>query len=243
MRPLWLALLLGLGLFTLARTGAAFDVPPIQGHITDTAGALTPEERAELEQRLTRYMDASGVEIAVFVAGSLQGETIEDVAYATFNAWKIGRAKLDNGVLLVIAPRERRIRIETGKGVGGQLTDLQASDIIDHRIAPQLRAGRTHDAIADGVDAIAAALGSPGAPPPRASPLPKGYVIGFVVFLVIVLALLRRFVGGPFFWWGGGGGGGFGGGRGGGGFGGGGSGGGYSGGGGSSGGGGASGSF
>jgi uncharacterized protein len=218
---------------------AALVVPPIQGHITDSAGVLSPDERADLEQRLTHYMDASGIEIAVFVPQSLDGETIEDVAYKTFNTWKVGREKLDNGALLVIAPREHRIRIETGKGVGGQLTDLQASDIIEQRIAPQLRARRYHDAIRDGVDAIALALGSKAAPAPSKPPGPA-YVGMFVVVFVIGLLLLRVLRRSRWFFWGGPGGGGAGGRGFGGGFSG---GGGYSGGGGRSGGGGASGSW
>jgi uncharacterized protein len=210
---------------------ASFLVPPIEGHVTDTARVLKQEERADLELRLAEYMSRSGVEIAVFVVGSLQGESIEDVAYKTFNTWRVGRAGLDNGVLLVIAPKERRVRIETGKGVGGQLTDLQASDIIEHRIAPQLREGRYRDAIADGTEAIAAALGSQPTPEPGVQPV-AAFVGGLVVLVLISIALRRGRFARPLFWRGGGGrGGGFGGG------------GGYSGGGGRSGGGGASGSW
>ncbi len=248
MRAAWLLafafLLLGVSAARAARA-----VPPIEGHVTDTARVLAPSERADLEQQLERDMERSGAEIAVFVVDSLEGETIEDVAYRTFNAWKIGRDKLDDGVLLVIAPRERQVRIETGKGIGGRLTDLQASDIIERRIVPALRVGRYHDAIADGTDAIAAAIGGAGAPMP---------LVRWDLASATALAmLLIFFVGGVFFrgrlaawfcWWGGGGwpgGGGFFGGdsrRGGGSFfGGGRGGGGYSGGGGRSGGGGASG--
>jgi uncharacterized protein len=237
MRALWLGLIaLAVLLASPATARGAFVVPPIEGHVTDPAGVLTPEERADLEQRLAAHMARSGAEIAVFLVGSLQGETIEDVAYRTFNTWRIGREKLDNGVLLVIAPKERRLRIETGKGIGGQLTDLQASDIIEQRIVPELRAGRTHDAVAAGVDAIAAALASPSRPPET---IPPTFLMGALVLLLILAFVLRRFfflV--PWFWWGGRGGGG-----GGGGFFGGGGGGGYSGGGGRSGGGGASGGW
>jgi len=234
MRPFWLAALSCLALL-LAAPGAraAFVVPPIQGHVTDTAGILSSDERADLEQRLTRWMDQDGVEIGVFVAGSLEGETIEDVAYKTFNSWRIGREKLDNGVLLVIAPKEHRARIETGKGIGGELTDLQASDIIQTRIAPRLREGHYHDAIADGTDAIAVALGSTQAPAAQKMPTYAPFAfIGILVLFVLLRFLFFR--GRPFFFWGGPGGG-FGGGGGGGG--------GFSGGGGRSGGGGASGSW
>jgi len=235
MRPVWLAALACIALL-LAAPGAraAFVVPPIQGHVTDTAGVLSPGDRADLEQRLTQWMDRKGVEIGVFVVGSLEGETIEDVAYKTFNSWRIGRDKLDNGVLLVIAAKEHRIRIETGKGIGGELTDLQASDIIQSRIAPRLREGRFHDAIADGSDAIAAALGSTQTPAEQPAPTYVPYVV--IAFFVLFVLLRLFLVGGrPFFFWGGGGGGG--------GFRGGGGGGGYSGGGGRSGGGGASGGW
>jgi uncharacterized protein len=232
MRALWLAAIFGLAiLFVGGYAHAAFVVPPIQGHVTDTAGVLSPEERAGLEQRLSQLMDQSGREIAVFVPGSLQGDTVEDVAYNTFNAWRIGREKLDNGVLLVIAPKERRIRIETGKGVGGQLTDLQASDIIEHRIAPQLREGHYRAAIDAGIDGIAAALEATKAAPVRSEPPAAFVTIGTILVLIVIVLFRLRFGSGIFFWggrgggWGGGGGGG------------------YSGGGGRSGGGGASGGF
>lgn len=234
MRPGWLAALACLALL-LGAPGAraAFAVPAIEGHVTDAAHVLSFAERADLEQRLTRSMDQRGVEIAVFVAGSLGGETIEDVAYETFNSWRVGRDKLDNGVLLVIAPQERRVRIETGKGIGGQLTDLQASDIIDNRIAPRLREGRYHDAIADGCDAIAEILASSQSP---AQKMPKYAPFAFIALLILfVLVRLVFFRGRRVFFWGGPGGGGFGSGGGGGG--------GYSGGGGRSGGGGASGGW
>jgi uncharacterized protein len=237
MRAAWVALVTCLALLLGASSAlAGLVVPPIQGHITDSAGVLKPEERAELEQRLAEHMARSGAEIAVFVAASLEGQSIEDVAYTTFNTWRVGRASLDNGVLLVIAPRERRVRIETGKGVGGQLTDLQASDIIEHRIVPRLRDGRYRDAIADGTDAIAEALGSQPTSGPSVY-APPAYVSILVVIGVIVIVLLRLYLGGPFFWWTGGGGRGRGTWKGGGG------GGGYSGGGGRSGGGGASGGW
>jgi uncharacterized protein len=242
MRPVWLTALACFALLLGASSArAAFVVPPIQGHVTDTAGVLSPDEHADLEQRLAQWMVEKGVEIGVFVVGSMEGETIEDVAYKTFNAWRIGRERLDNGVLLVIAPKEHGIRIETGKGIGGELTDLQASDIIQNRIAPQLRAGRYHDAIRDGTDGIAAALGSTQTPTGPAAQGVPSYGVFLMIAVFVLLALLRLFFfrGRSFLFWGGPGGGFGGGGGGGGGEGG----GGYSGGGGRSGGGGASGGW
>ncbi|MGA7120035.1 MAG: TPM domain-containing protein, partial [Polyangiaceae bacterium] len=212
MRSLLLAAIAALAIL-FASAGAVastFVVPPIQGHVTDTAGVLSPEDRAALEQRLTRTMDESGREIAVFVVGSLQGETIEDVAYQTFNTWRVGRDKLDNGVLLVIAPQERRIRIETGKGVGGQLTDLQASDIIEHRIAPKLREGSYRGAIGAGIDGIMEALDAVPGQSQHLDPPMTFLTIGAVLVFIVIVLIRLRFGSGIFFWGGGGRGGGLG---------------------------------
>ncbi len=193
MRAVWLASI-ACFVFFFAAPGAeaAFKVPPIEGHLTDAAGLLSPEQQSEIEQRLSLAMDQSGVEVAVFIVDSLQGETIEDVAYQTFNTWKIGRDKLDNGVLLVIAPKERRIRIETGKGIGGEMTDLQASDIIEHRIAPRLREGMVQAAIDSGIEGIVATLGAPRAQPSPAQS-PHG-LFGMAALAILLLLFVLRVV-------------------------------------------------
>jgi uncharacterized protein len=138
---------------------ARYVPPPIRGHVTDEAGKLTATQRALLDEKLEVYRLCSTNEIAVLVAESLRGESIEDVAYATFNTWEIGAAGHDNGVLLVVAPRERKIRIETGKGVGGQLTDIESSEIIEKEIAPRLKVDAFFSAIDAGTTAIGEALG------------------------------------------------------------------------------------
>src|SRR5882757_1158639 len=128
-----------LAFFLVAQIASAFKPPPLEGHVTDTAGKLTAVDKKAINTRLAAYRVKSTNEIAVFIARSLEGETIDDVAYATFNAWKLGKRGKDNGVLLVIAPAERRVRIETGKGIGDKLTDLQANDIIRQHISPHLK--------------------------------------------------------------------------------------------------------
>lgn len=138
---------------------ARYVPPPIRGHVTDEAGKLTATQRALLDEKLEVYRLCSTNEIAVLVAESLRGESIEDVAYATFNTWEIGAAGHDNGVLLVIAPRERKIRIETGKGLGGQLTDIESSEIIEKEIAPRLKVDAFFSAMDAGTTAIGRALG------------------------------------------------------------------------------------
>jgi uncharacterized protein len=239
------ALLAALLVALVASPARAYQPPPIQGHVTDLSGKLSAEDDAYLEGRLD-VSRTGAAEIAVLVLPSLGDETIEDVAYATFNGWGIGRKGADNGVLLVIATGERRIRIETGKGAGGALTDLQANEIIRQKIGPEMKQERLREAIDAGGEAIIAAFRGeklPETPPPEdMAPWKKAIIV--VLWLIFFVWFMRR----VFRAAGRGGGAGGGGSRGGGysggsGYSGGGSSGGYSGGGGRSGGGGSSGSY
>lgn len=184
-----------------ARALAAFTPPPLTGHVVDTAGKLSAAEIGRLDQKLAAIRQQTGFEIVAFVAGSLEGETIEDVAYRTFNTWQIGRERLDNGVLLVIAPAERRIRIETGKGVGGALTDLESNDIIRQQITPLLQQDRFYEAIDRGSAAIAGALtegtpeGAPRAPPEAIDPVKVGLSAGAIVLIIILSIISPTFRG------------------------------------------------
>lgn len=161
---------------------AGYAPPAMRDAVTDTSGKLTEAEDRALEERITAYRTRTGNEIAVFVAGSLEGQSIEDVAYETFNTWGIGKKGLDNGVLLVIAPTERETRIETGKGVGDRLTDIDCAIILRERVGPLLKQGRFVEAIESAIDAIEALLD--GEAPPSlpaalvAMPLVRGaYVV------------------------------------------------------------------
>jgi len=260
MKRTWLACLLAfLAIVATIAVGtpavaARFVPPPLEGHVVDGTNTLTGEQRAEIDRKLEDFRQRTGFAIVAFVVPSLEGSTIEDVAYDTFNTWKVGEAGKDNGVLLVIAPNDRRSRIETGKGVGGALTDLESAEILRGYVTPAMRDGDLRRAVDDGTSAIEKALsdelpiGANGTPAERPAPAPSWthWLFIGVILLVGLLALIS-----PTFRWvllgilqglifnrGGGGRGGFSGG----GFGGGG-GGGYSGGGGSSGGGGASDSY
>jgi uncharacterized protein len=225
-------------LLLVAGSARAFNVPKQTDYVTDTAGKMSAAELADLDNRLGDYERKTGNQIFVLVTASLEGETIEDVGYQLIQTWRPGQKGKDNGVVLIIATGERRIRIETGKGVGGDLTDLQSNDIIRRRIAPLMRENRVHDAILAGIDGIARALSGsgttarrPGQGPATAPQapvvLPSWFDLcfwGFVLFVVVRLLLRasrhprrRTYWGGPPFIGGGWGGGGWGGGGGGGG--------------------------
>ena len=228
-------------LLLVAGPAGAFNVPKQTDYVTDTSSALGAAELTDLNNRIGDYERKTGNQIFVLVTPSLEGEPIEDVGYQLIQTWHPGQKGKDDGVVLVIATGERRIRIETGKGVGGDLTDLQSNDIIRRRIAPLMRENRVHDAILAGVDGIAEALSGnataprqPGQGPVGAQQppvvLPHWFDVcfwGFILFVVVMLLLRssrhprrRTYWGGPPFigggWGGGGGGGGWGGGGGGG---------------------------
>ena len=197
------ALIATLALVIVSGTAWAFVPPAHTGLVTDSSGTLREDDRQTLNRKLDAYRRGSGNTVAVLVVGALDGEPIEDVAYDTFRAWGIGKKGGDSGVLLVIAMTDHAIRIETGKGAGGNLTDLQSNDIIRQKIAPRLREGHLREAIADGTDAIEAAMGGASAPlprrttPPAAAPrkLGCGGMVGafvLIVFAVIVWAALAR---------------------------------------------------
>lgn len=125
--------------------------------------------------KLGRYQACSTNEIAVFLPTLLDGNPIEDVAYTTFNRWRLGLAAKDNGVLLVIAEAERKAFIATGKGVGGDLPDIEAFQILRDHVTPNMKGGYVFRAIDEGTTAIGKALGgcamteSVVAPPPSPS--------------------------------------------------------------------------
>ena len=232
---------------------AAANFPALSGRVVDAAHILSPVTTADLERRLADLEQKSGIQLVVATVPSLEGEEIEPYANELFRTWKLGETKKDNGVLLLVAPKERRVRIEVGYGLEGTLTDAVSSVIIANAIAPRFKGGDFNGGVTRGVDDIITALTTDSAewkPKPtdvRAERDPSLFdaLAPFLIFLFIMFILTRvgRRGGGNvvFIPMGTGGGfrGGFGGGYGGG-FGG---GGGFSGGGGSSGGGGASGGW
>jgi uncharacterized protein len=234
---------------------AAANFPPLTGRVVDQAKILSAVTIADLERKLADLEQKSGIQLVVATVPSLGGEEIEPYANELFRAWKLGEAKKNNGVLLLIAPNQRRVRIEVGYGLEGTLTDAVSSIIISNAIAPRFRAGDFNGGVTRGVDDIITALTTDAAewkPKPtdmraehEASLLDT--LAPFLIFLFIMFVISRIGRRGGrgnviFIPMGMGGGGGFGGGFGGG-YGGGGGGGGFSGGGGSSGGGGASGGW
>ena len=138
--------------------GFALDVPPLTGRIVDLAGLLAPTVEASLSAELAMHERRTGNQIAVLTLLSLEGESLEEYSHRVATTWKLGQKGGDNGVLLLVVPRERRLRIEVGYGLEGKLTDAQTSRIIRNTIVPHFKAGDIAGGITEGLKAIVGTL-------------------------------------------------------------------------------------
>ncbi len=211
MRP-FVSLLVFLFAFVLTGSALAYTPPPNTAHVTDAAHKLSESERIAIDRKLEDYRLRTTNEIAVFIPASLEGNTPEEVAFAAGREWKIGVKGKDNGIVLMIAPVERKAHIAVGKGAEGSLTDLQSVDIVHEKVRPHLTPGHEdyRAAVDDATDAIMAALdkASPGGGTiPKAAaraPTTGGAALGLVflllIFLVpiIILIVLIRVIAGAF---------------------------------------------
>jgi uncharacterized protein len=141
-------------------------VPPLRDRLTDLTGTLTAEQKAGLEQSLRAFEDRKGTQIAVLIVPTTQPEAVEQYALRVVEQWKLGRKKVDDGALLLIAKNDRTLRIEVGYGIEGALNDATASRIINDVIAPRLKAGDYSGAVTAGVDQMVRILDGEPLPQP-----------------------------------------------------------------------------
>jgi len=209
----------------------AREVPALSGRVNDLAEVLSPDVERTLEGRLEAYEASTGHQLAVLTVASLDGDPIEDFAIRVVEAWKLGRTEADDGVLLLVAVDDRKMRIEVGYGLEGAIPDLLASRIIREVLTPAFRQGDFDGGISRALDLLQRAAqgeavrlpgrGATGGPAPGISWLPLLFIVLMVVLRVVgggSSALGRRGFRRGGFGYGGFGGGGFGGGGGGGGF-------------------------
>jgi uncharacterized protein len=147
-------------LILLAALGAALALtfPTLTGRVVDQAHIIAADTAASLETKLKELEDKSGIQLVVATVTSLEGQEIEPYANQLFRAWKLGERDKNNGVLLLVAPNERRVRIEVGYGLEGTLTDALSKIIITNAIAPRFKTGDFSGGIARGVDDIITVL-------------------------------------------------------------------------------------
>ncbi|MBD3671618.1 MAG: TPM domain-containing protein, partial [Gammaproteobacteria bacterium] len=170
---------------------AAPTFPELTGRVVDQAGLLSPEAEQALVQRLAGHEQASGNQVVVVTLDSLQGQAIEQFGYQLGRHWGIGQADEDNGVLLIVAPKERKVRIEVGYGLEGRLTDAISHQIIQRQIFPAFKQENYEAGILAGTGAILDALGGDYVAPtqtPRQTADEPG--MGWIFFVALGLAQL-----------------------------------------------------
>ncbi len=168
---------------------AAPNYPTVTGFVVDQAQIIDTNTEARITARLETLEATSTSEIAVATVSSLEGYTIEEYSTGLFSYWGIGKAKQDNGVLLLIAPNEREVRIEVGYGLEGALTDLESSQIIDSILIPAFRAEKYSAGIEEAVNALIQAVeGEYSASSSTYSD--ESNVVGWIMGIIIVLVLL-----------------------------------------------------
>lgn len=171
-------------------------VPPLQARVTDLTGTLSGEQRARLEASLERYERTKGSQIAVLMLPSTQPEAIEQFGIRVAEAWKLGRKGIDDGVIVIVAKADRRMRIEVGYGLEGVIPDAVAKRIVSEQMAPRFQAGDFADGLIAAVDALTRVAAGAGLPAP-AAPGRAGAVSGLggegmLLVAFIVAALLGR---------------------------------------------------
>src|SRR5580692_796663 len=180
-------------------------VPQLTGRVVDQTGTLSSGDVAALTQTLKDLETRKGSQVAVLIVPTTAPETIEQYSIRVAEAWKIGRRKIDDGALFVVAKDDRKLRIEVGYGLEGALTDVTASRIISEIIVPRFRSGDFVGGISAGVDRIVAVVdGEPlPAPQPQQSySLPDrfGDAFPFLLFAVlfgghVLTTILGRLIG------------------------------------------------
>lgn len=150
-----------------ASPAAALDVPPLTGRIVDAAHLLSADLAVSLSAELAAHEARTGNQVALLTLPSLQGEPLEEFSHRVATTWKLGQKGTDNGVLVLVVPGDRKVRIEVGYGLEGTLTDAKSSRIIREEMAPQFRDGDFAGGIAAGVRAVLGTIEGTYTPPAR----------------------------------------------------------------------------
>ena len=194
------ASLLALTLCWSSIAGAQIAVPPLTGRVTDQTATLSAEQKTTLEQTLQAFEARKGSQLAVLIVPTTAPETIEQYAIRVAELWKLGRKKVDDGAILVVAKTDRALRIEVGYGLEGVLTDAIGKRIISENITPRFVQGDLPGGIAAGVDRIIRVidgepLAEPGKRPAAGLPGIQQYVPVIFMLALVLGGVLRSAMG------------------------------------------------
>lgn len=200
------ARLYALGLMLLIASGFAHAelaaIPPLQTRVTDLTQTLSPDQQAQLTQKLAAFEAKKGSQIAVLIVPTTQPEDIAQYAIRVVETWKIGREKTDDGVLLLVAKNDRKLRIEVGYGLEGAIPDAYAKRIVSDIIGPKFKQGDFAGGIDAGVIAIIGLVDGEALPAPAkqgAGGLYIGNILPMLMFGGLISGLFLRSTFGTFF--------------------------------------------
>jgi uncharacterized protein len=175
----WRLLLLWVLGLSLAHAQGVLPVPPLTAHVIDQTGTLDAVQVKGLEDKLMAFEQAKGTQIAILMVATTQPEDIASYANRVGNAWKIGRKGVGDGVLVVVAKDDRKVRIEVAKTLEGAIPDLAAQQIIDSAITPNFRKGEFATGLHGAVDQLIARINGEALPEPKRAPARANGAAGF----------------------------------------------------------------
>ena len=189
----WLALL---ALASYAQ--GVLPVPALTGHVIDTTATFSPDQQQALEAKLTAFEASSGAQVVVLMVPTTQPEDIASYANRVGNVWKIGRKEVGDGLILLVAKDDRKLRIEVAKTLEGAIPDLAASNVINDAITPRFKQGDFAGGVDAGVDQIVALVKGEALPAPKARITPQSQELDwqqlliFAVFAVPIVGAIAR---------------------------------------------------
>lgn len=209
--------MLGLVLLTLlfVAPARALDIPPAPTQwVTDKAGLLDASQQAALNDKLRAFEQKSGAQFIIYTLPSLEGEAVEDFTIRCAEAWRVGQKKYDNGLIVFVFVKEKKIRVEVGYGLEGTVTDAVSSRVIRENMAPYFQKGDWYGGLNAGADALIARISGGEAPVPPMKPEGSGggassggggfdpifLLVIILIFFFFIAPMLRRGGCGGCFW-------------------------------------------
>lgn len=182
-----------LGLLLLGVVAVAADdlvaVPPLTARVTDLTGTLNRDQAAALEADLARFEKNRGSQIAILLVPSTQPETIAAYAIRVAESWQLGRGGIDDGILVLVAKNDRKLRIEVGRGLEGALPDAVAKRIVEEVIGPRFKEGDFYGGLKAAVAKLQAVIEGEALPPPQSADADMDLETLFIVGMVIAMTL------------------------------------------------------
>lgn len=192
MNPIKAALtsLLALALFLPLTGFPKVPIPALTARVTDLTSTLTGDQLETLEKKLAAFEARKGSQLSILVVPSTQPETIEQYSLRVVEQWKLGRKRVDDGALLIVAKDDRTLRIEVGYGLEGILTDATSKRIISEIIVPRFTQGDFYGGLTAGIDGMVKVIDGEPLPPPATAVTGEGGTVSQYMPIVLVLTLL-----------------------------------------------------